>query len=103
MNVKDSTKLDQFTIAGFNNIIFLDTSYPFDNDTLDLTDLTFQQVFQTKLLEKEGWFGYYDPEVSKTALCVWYDMEPKRERFDFYLDKNPYNGIINQLPEKNWE
>jgi hypothetical protein len=103
MNTTDSTMLDQFTIAGFNNIVFLDTSYPFDNDTLDLTDLTFQQAFNTKLLEKEGWFGYYDPDVSKTALCTWYDMEPKRERFDFYVDTNPYHATLNQLPVKNWE
>lgn len=103
MNTTDSAMLDQFTIAGFNNIVFLDTSYPFDNDTLDLTDLTFQQAFKNKLLEKEGWFGFYDPDVTKTALCTWYDMEPKRERFDFYLDTNPYHATVNQLPVKNWE
>ena len=103
MDLTDSANNDLYTLKGFNSIMFLDTSYPFDNDTLDPTDYTYQQVIKNKLLEKEGWFGFYDPDITKQALCMWYDMEPKRERFTFYLDAAPYHATVNQLPVKNWE
>lgn len=103
MNLSDNTTNDLYTWKGFNSILFLDTSYPFDNDTLDLTDYTYQQVVKNKLLEKDGWFGYYDPDISKQALCLYYDMEPKRERFSFVPDITPYHATTNQPPVKNWE
>jgi len=103
MDLTDSAAANQYTLAGFNSIIFLDTSYPFDNDTLDPTDYTYQDAIKNKLLEKEGWFGYFDPDITKQGLCNWIDMEPKRERFTFFLDSNPYHAVANQLPVKNWE
>jgi hypothetical protein len=103
MDLTDSANSNLYTLKGFNDIMFLDTSYPPDNNTLDLTDLTYQQAIKTKLLEKEGWFGYYDPDITKQGLCNWFDMEPKRERFTFYLDKSPYHATPNQAPIKNWE
>lgn len=103
MNLSDSATNNQFTFAGFNSITFLDTSYPPDSNTLDLTDYTYQQSIKKRLIERDGWFGYFDPDVSKAALCNFYDMEPKRERFSFVPDTNPYLAVPNQLPVKNWE
>lgn len=103
MDLSDSSNNNLYTWAGFNSIIFLDTSYPFDNDTLDASDHTFQQAIKSSLIEKDGWFGYFDPDVSKASLCNYFDMEPKRERFSFVPDIAPYHAIPNQLPVKNWD
>lgn len=102
-NLTDQFNLDKYTLAGFNSYDFLDYSYPHDNDVNDDGDLTFAKAIKKYLVEKDGWFGYYDPDVSKSALCLFYDMEPKRERFSFLPDTNPYHPIVNQEMVKNWE
>lgn len=103
INLADGANSNLFTWSGFNSIIFLDTSYPPDNNATDLTDFTYQQAIKSSLIEKDGWFGYYDPDVTKATLCNFFDMEPKRERFSFVPDINPYHGVSNQSPVKNWE
>ena len=102
-NLTDQFNLDKYTLAGFNSYDFLDYSYPHDNDVNDDGDLTFAKSIKKYLKEKDGWFGHYDPDVAKAALCVFYDMEPKRERFSFLPDTNPYHPTVNQAMVKNWE
>ena len=102
-NLTDQFNLDKYTLAGFNSYDFLDYSYPHDNDVNDDGDLTFAKSIKKYLKEKDGWFGHYDPDVAKAALCVFYDMEPKRERFSFLPDTNPYHPTVNQGMVKNWE
>jgi hypothetical protein len=108
-NLSDSVNADEFTWKGFNyrdpvtnNYRFLDTSYPKDQDVLDSTDVTFPSAIKRYLNEKDGWFGYYDPDITKAALCEFFDMEPKRERFSFVIDKKPYHAPTAP-PVKNWE
>ncbi len=80
-----------FTWSVFNDMAFLDSSYPKDNDLKDPSDLFYSTSIQRNLIEKDGWFGYYDPDITKKDLCNFFDMEPKRERFSFVVDTTPYH------------
>ena len=100
-NLSDSSNQDRFTWAGFNKMIFLDTSYPFDNDVADKTDYTYAKSVNANLIEKDGWFGFYDPDKSQAALCNFFDMEPKRERFSFVPDTTPFHPTPFQQDVNN--
>lgn len=101
-NLDDSIMLNKFTYAGFNNLEFLDSSYPKDNDVIDATDKTYPKAINSHLKEYNGWFGYNEPDKTKPILCNFYDMEPKRERFSFIPDIKPFHSNDNK-PLKNWE
>lgn len=77
----------------FNNNEFRDRSYPKNVLLSDPEDLSYGDSIKEHLKEKDGWFGYYNPDITQASLCTYNDMEPKRERF--YL--TPYNDI------KNWD
>ena len=103
-NLNDTQNGDLYTWSVFNTIDFLDTSYPRDNNLLDKTDLNYSKAVRELLLERDGWFGYFDPDITKSALCGFIDMEPKRERFSFVNDVNPYHSNFNGVNfVKNWE
>jgi hypothetical protein len=102
-NLTDSSNQDAFTYAVFNTLTFLSRSYPQDFDLNDDEDLTYSKSIDYYLKEKDGWFGYYDPIISGNSLCNFFDMEPKRERFSFLLDYNPYQSTNNLDSVKNWE
>lgn len=102
-NLNDDKMVDKFTWAGFNTFDFLDATYPHDNDNSDDGDFIFPTAIGTFLKENDGWFGYYEPDLTKPKLCSFFDMEPKRERFSFLPDNNPFvsNTIVEKV--KNWE
>ena len=102
-NLNDNILTDKDTWAGFNSLNFLDTSYPKDGDVADATDIPYSQSIKNYLKEIDGWFGYTDPDKTKAGLCNYIDMEPKRERFSFVPDINPFHGQTNTPPVKNWE
>ena len=102
-NLNDPLLLDKYTWAGFNSLDFLDWSYPHDGDVNDDGDFTYNRAIKYYLKEKDGWFGHFDPDITKAALCNYFDMEPKRERFSFIPDVYPYHGTVGQQPVKNWE
>lgn len=104
-NLTNPTDSNNFySYAGFNSVVFLDRTYPPDLDIDDDEDLIFSKSIKTFLMEKEGWFGYYDPDIAKKALCNFLDMEPKRERFSFLVDYMPYNSTVTNVKSvKNWE
>lgn len=103
-NLTNPTVADNFySYAGFNSTIFLDRTYPSDSDINDDEDLTFSKAINYHLKEKEGWFGFYDPDIARKALCNYFDMEPKRERFSFLTDYAPYNLANGTQFVKNWE
>ena len=43
--------------------------------------LTFAQSYKKHLKEKDGWFGYYEPNYLLPKPCKYINMEPKKERF----------------------
>ena len=103
-NLSDnSTTNNDFTYAAFNSLNFLSRTYPQDLDLNDEEDLTFSKAIDFYLKEKDGWFGYYNPILTETSLCNFFDMEPKRQRFSFLPDYNPYKNINNLESVKNWE
>ena len=86
--------------------------------------LDFETTFKTRLKEKNGWFGFYNPTtldipigkslnegetntdiyinklLNNNGACDFVDMFPDRKRFTFVPQKNPYRK--NRL-EKNWD
>jgi len=64
---------------------------PFDEILNDIK-YSFKESVNLNLIESNGWFGFYDPDVTKTGVCRFYDMEPTRERFD-----------LNSNLNKNWD
>lgn len=102
-NLTDTTNDNNSTLSVFNNTIFLDKSYPLNNTFNDAIDITYVTSLKTNLKEKDGWFGYFDPNLQNKSVCLFIDMEPKRERFSFTPDNNPYLSNANQQPVKNWE
>lgn len=102
-NLSDANNLNKYTWSGFNSNDFLDRTYPHDNDVNDEEDLNYVTSISKYLKEKDGWFGFYDPDITKQALCNYFDMEPKRERFSLLPDYFPFNNQSNQTPVKNWE
>lgn len=102
-NLSDPSNNDLSTYAAFNTLPFLSRSYPQDLDLNDEEDLTYSKSIDYYLKEKDGWFGYYDPDVSKKSLCNFFDMEPKRQRFSFLLDNEPYKSTNINDTVKNWE
>jgi len=66
----------------FNSDRFrLDPIDNFNNDTGQYTGLTYAQSYKKFLKEKDGWFGFYNPDILYTGSCDFYTMEPKKERF----------------------
>jgi hypothetical protein len=102
-NLSNNLLLDKFTWSGFNSLDFLDYSYPQDGDVNDDGDLTYSKAIDKHLKEKDGWFGYFDPIITGAALCNYFDIEPKRQRFSFLPDINPFMSNLQIQPVKNWE
>ncbi len=60
----------------------------------DIDDISYnyEESINRNLLERNGWFGFNDPDVTKAEPCKFYDMEPTRKRFD-----------LNSNVAKNWD
>lgn len=86
-----------------SNVLFNITgpdSWEIFNRPIFLSDnLTYADSIKKHLKEIDGWYGYFDPVLTGSGLCNFYDMEPKRERFSFLPD---LTNLSNQLT-KNWE
>ncbi len=100
-NLDDFARNNIQTLAGFNSKLFLDTTYPKNNSLADPTDLVFSDSINKYLKEINGWFGYFDPDISKASMCNFFDMEPTRKRFSFIPDIEPFSN--SSIPVKNWE
>lgn len=93
-NLNDSTLLDDFTWKGFNYSDLNTGQFRFDNPV-------YSEAIKNYLKEQDGWFGYIKPDSKKKNLCSFFDMEPKRERFSFIQDINPFHAP-KHTPVKNW-
>ena len=67
---------------------------PFSNQTYQYSyvDLNYIEAVNDKLIEKDGWFGFDDPDVTSVGLRKFFDIEPTRGRFD-----------LNSNIKKNWD
>jgi hypothetical protein len=82
-----------------NDKIFLED--PYDNNFIGGETLTYSQSIQNFLIEKDGWFGFNDPDIFKTSQCKFFELEPTRKKFD--LNTNKYNNwtLTITYPKEN--
>lgn len=93
-NFGDQVGINYNTSYGFQTFDgYIFKNLQFNPDTSVNNTLTYSQSLQKHLKEKNGWFGFYNPDIHKFGLCNFYDLEPTRERFDM-------NSSLNT---KNWE
>lgn len=92
-NVLFNTTGTEFSLEIFNNKPF---NISFNG--LEETTLTYEESIKENLKELNGWYGYFNKTRTQAALCSFYDMEPKRERFSLIPD---LTNIVNQ-EVKNW-
>jgi len=89
----NSTGLNSYGYM-LTNPLFRDRSYPPNGVNLDEDeDLSFKDAIKYHLKEIDGWYGFRDPNIGGDTLCLWSDMEPRRELFSL----TPQNKI------KNWD
>jgi len=80
--------------ADFMTPKFRDGSFPPNTiDPDEEEDLTYREAIKEHLIEKDGWFGYINPDLIALDGCTLFDMTPKRE--DFYFTRTD--------KVKNWE
>lgn len=81
-NVLFNTTGDLSFSTFMTNKLFRDRSYPPDGVDLDQDeDLTYKEAINEHLREIDGWYGFFDPNISLASNCLFYDLEPTRERF----------------------
>lgn len=91
--------IDGNGLETFSDPLFLED--PYDNIFTGQIDLTYQESLDRHLKEVNGWFGFKDPDLTKSTDCDFYDLEPTRRRFD--LNSNVYNNwdYIITYPHRN--
>jgi hypothetical protein len=94
-NVLFNTTSTQNSWQIFSTPIFTATGYG-----NELVTYTFEESIQNHLKEIDGWYGYFDPVITKASLCNYYDMEPRREKFFFTPDNT---NLTNNQPTINWD
>lgn len=55
----------------------------YSNNTGATPTLTFGQSYKKHLKERDGWFGYYEPDYLSAGQCDYTYMEPNKSRFSF--------------------
>ena len=55
----------------------------YDYGTNSIPTLTFAQSYKKHLKERDGWFGYYEPNYLLSGQCEYTYMEPNKEKFSF--------------------
>ena len=78
----DFSDSESYGWSVFNDIKFRkDPIDDYNDDTGQYSGLTFPQSYKKFLKERDGWFGFYNPDILLTGNCDFYTMEPKKERF----------------------
>jgi hypothetical protein len=67
---------------------------PFNNDYNGFDSITYPESVSKHLKEINGWFGFYNPDYRNTGFCTFYELEPKRTRFDLSSDTSIRNWEI---------
>lgn len=58
-------------------------NYSYSNGVNPIPTLTFAQSYKKHLKERDGWFGYYEPNYLLPGQCEYTYMEPNKEKFSF--------------------
>lgn len=88
-NLDNPSSVNKFSWAGFNSNEFI------------LENTTYSQAIKKYLLERDGWFGYTDPNRLTSGLCNFIDMIPNRKQFSFIPQIKIIDNNFNLV--KNWD
>lgn len=69
-----------------NDNIFKKSVY--NNEYVGGNDLNYKESLNKHITEVNGWFGFYDPDITKVGMCNFYDLEPTRDRFSLINESN---------------
>ena len=83
-------------LRSFSDPLFLED--PYDNDFVGEIELSYEEAISRHLKEVDGWFGFYDPDLTRVTECKFYDLEPTRERFDLNLNLFDNWGVTITYP-----
>ena len=87
---------DSYGFKTFNGTLFkedfLNSVTNGNNTFVGREDFTYEESLKKHLKEVNGWFGFYDPDITKVGECTFYDLEPNRKRFEF-----------DNTIKKNWD
>jgi len=65
---------------------------PFTQDNFGPPSLSFEEAYKTLLDEKDGWFGFFERDITKLRPCKYYQIEPTRKRFS-----------LTDIDHENWK
>jgi len=54
--------------------------------------LNYLESVNENLIERDGWFGFIDPDITKPGIKKFFNIEPTKKRFD-----------LNSNTKKNWD
>jgi hypothetical protein len=88
-----------FNISGndsystFNLASFRDQNYPPNSVVTEEDDLTYRESINIHLKEIDGWFGYFNPDITnQNDRCKFFEMSPTSDDF----------SLVNP-DQRNWE
>jgi len=71
---------------------FILKNEPFTQSNFGTSTLTFEESYKTLLEEKDGWFGFFERDITKLRPCKFYQIEPTRKRFS-----------LTDVDNENWK
>jgi hypothetical protein len=94
---------DERSWSTFNTPLFRDRSYPPNGVSIDeKEDYTFEESIAAHLKEKDGWFGYNNPNINEFNDYSFTYMEPSKDKFDLVVKSGESNwGVTMVYPAKN--
>ena len=95
----DSISEDGLGLYVFDNNIFKLEPFSLQATT---PKLNFSEAFNKGLVENDGWFGFFDPDITKGGLCTFYDIEPTRKRFELGSHGNENWKITITYPKRKY-
>jgi hypothetical protein len=84
--------------ATFNTPLFRDRSYPPNGLSFnEEEDYSFEESIAAHLKEKNGWFGYNNPNVNEFNDYTFTFMEPSKEKFDLVIKSGEPNWGVTMV------
>jgi len=66
-------------------------------------EISYPEAYDKYLIERDGWFGFNDPNISNAGLCNFYYVEPGKGRFDLNSNYFKLSSGNEKIENKNWE
>lgn len=97
-NNRISTEIEEFG----NGLNIFDHEFFTTNPKVG-DEISYSEAYNKYLIERDGWFGFTDPDVSKAGLCNFYNIEPGKDKFDLNSNNFKLNSDNEKIENKNWE